>query len=260
MSFGINQLTTIPSTLHKLPVAVFSAMALLTLAISAQADMVVNGSFESTTAGPGQFDYQTTATGWTSAIGNSNAYNFIFAAGTADTSGSNGQYGNVQLWGPGNGSANGLPAASPDGGNYVGADGAFQVGAISQTINGLNAGDSYLVGFWWAGSQQYTFTGDTTEQWQVSLGAETQSTAVAANASHGFTGWMYQTFTFTADGSSDVLSFLAVGTPNGSVPPFVLLDGVSLDSATPEPGTMGLLAAALIGALGLHRWRTRPGR
>lgn len=254
MTFGFNKLTISRRTLRKLPVAACSAMALLTLAISAQADVVVNGGFESTTAGPGQFDYLTSATGWTS-VGNS--YNFIFAAGTGDTTGSNGQFGNISLWGPGNGSANGLPAASPDGGNYVAADGAFQVGAISQTINGLTAGDDYLLGFWWAGSQQYTFTGPTTEQWQVSLGAQTQSTAIVNNASHGFTGWMYQTFNFTADSSSDVLSFLAVGTPDGSVPPFVLLDGVTMDS-TPEPGTLGLLfTGALAGAFGVRRWRAR---
>jgi hypothetical protein len=44
----------------------------------------------------------------------------------------------------------------------------------------------------------------------------------------------YQTMNFTADNTSDLLSFFAVGTPNGE-PPFVLLDGVSLNADTPEP-------------------------
>ena len=231
------------------------AALVLTLGASgaARADygLVTNGGFETTTLGPGQFDYNTHATGWTSA---GNSYNFIFAAGTADTTGSNGQYGNLQLWGPNNGSANGLTASSPDGGNFVAADGAFQVGAITQTINGLTAGDQYTVGFYWAGAQQLGFDGATTEQWQVSLGAQTQSTAVLNNVSHGFTGWQYQTFDFTADNSSDVLSFLAVGTPTG-VPPFVLLDGVSLRSV-PEPSALLLSGLGLAG-IGIAHLRRR---
>jgi hypothetical protein len=101
----------------------------------------------------------------------------------------NGQYGIVGLWGPGNGSANGLPATSPDGGNYVGADGAFQQGAITPTINGLVVGQTYAVSFDWAGAQQLGFNGPNTEQWVVGFGSDTQSTAVYNNSSHGFSGW-----------------------------------------------------------------------
>jgi hypothetical protein len=65
----------------------------------------------------------------------------------------------------------------------------------------------------------------------------------------------YQTFTFTANGASDVLSFLAQGTPGGE-PPFALLDGVTLNSATPEPGTLTLIAgAAPLAAAGFVRKR-----
>jgi Protein of unknown function (DUF642)/PEP-CTERM motif len=241
---------TVPGTLRKSTILGFLALALLTLGISAQAsNLVVNGDFETTTAGPNfQFDNNTTAPPWTSS-----GYNFIFAPGAADTVGATGQFGNLQLWGPGNGSANGLPATSPSGGNYVGADGAFEVGAISQTINGLTAGNSYVVSFWWGGAQQSGFTGATTEQWQVSLGGQTQSTVVLNNASHGFTGWQSQSFTYTATSSSELLSFLAVGTPTG-VPPFVLLDGVTLNaSSVPEPGTITLMLGGLLGGIGALR-------
>lgn len=244
-------------------------LLLLTFSISAQAsNLVTNGSFEITTNGPNyQFESShsskpyTTATGWTSTNNNHNAYNFIFAAGAADGSGATGQYGSLKLWGPGTGSNNGLPATSPDGGNFVAADGAFQNGAIHQTINGLTTGNSYDVSFWWAGAQQSGFTGATTEQWQVSLGGQTQSTVVLNNASHGFTGWQQTTLTFTADNTSDVLSFLAVGTPNG-VPPFVLLDGVTLNanSPVPEPGTLALLGSGLLGGMGLLRSKSRSKR
>ena len=156
--------------------------------------------------------------------------------------GAAGEYNDLQLWGPGNGANNGLPASSPTGGNYIGADGAFGVGAISQTINGLIAGHKYDVSFWWAGAQQYGFNGANTEQWQVSFGNESQSTGVLSNADHGFTGWRQETFTFTATNSSQVLSFLAHGTPEG-VPPFSLLDGVSLEAqgAVPEPASWALM-------------------
>ena len=141
---------------------------------------------------------------------------------SADNGGVSGQYGNLQLWGPGNGSANGL-TVSPTGGNFLASDGAFQVGAISQTIHNLTVGQTYQVGFYWGGAQQEVFNGATKDQWTVSLGGQSQSTALVSLPSHGFTGWMYQTFNFTADASSDVLSFLAYGEPSG-VPPFALLD------------------------------------
>jgi hypothetical protein len=218
------------------------------------ANLVTNGGFETLSSGPGQLGFNTNATGWTTT-----GYNFVFAPGTADTTGGTGQFGNLQLWGPGNGSANGLPATSPAGGNYLAADGAFEVGPLSQTINGLVAGDKYVVSFYWAGAQQSGFTSPTTEQWSVSLGSETQSTAVVNNASEGFTGWMHQSLTFTADGTSDILTFLAVGTPNG-VPPFSLLDGVTLNAvAAPEPASVALLGFGLVGLGGIVR-RSRAKR
>lgn len=254
MDFGTKKFTMLRCALRKATVIGFSTMVLLTWAISAQAgtNLVLNGDFESTTNGNGQMGYNTNATDWTTS-----GYNFIYAPGTADTTGANGENGNVQLWGPGNGSNNGMPASSPTGGNFVAADGAYQVSAIQQMLTGLTPGASYTVGFWWAGAQQYGFTGATTEQWQVSFGSQQQSTAVLNNSSHGFTGWQYQTFTFTANSSSDLLSFLAVGTPAG-VPPFSLLDGVSVElNQIPEPATWTVLISGLMGAAGALRLRNK---
>ena len=126
------------------------------------------------------------------------------------------------------------------------SDGVYQAGPLKQTINGLVIGQNYQVSFDWAGAQQYNFSGNTTEGWTVSLGSQSFDTVMLSNVSHGFTGWKAQTFTFTANAASEVLSFLAKGTPTGA-PPFTLLDNVSL-VAVPEPGTVWEI---LIGALAL---------
>jgi len=231
-----------------------SAVAFATFA-NAAPTVVANGGFEMLTSGPGQLGYNTNATSWTSGDSNNPGYNFVFAAGTGDTTGSQGQYGGLSLWGPNNGSANGLPAASPFGGNYLALDGAFDAHgndhgtAVSQTLSGLMPGQKYAITFAWAGAQQQGFNGDTTEGVQVSFGTQTQTTAgttVAGqlnNVSHGFTGWQKQTFVFTAQTANDVLSFLALGTPAG-LPPFVLLDGIT-GTAVPEAATIGLMGLGL---------------
>ncbi len=227
------------------------AAASLGAAAQAATNLVVNGGFELSTNGPNyEFDRDTQFTGWTS-----NGYNFGFAPGTADGPGSTtSQYGNLQLWGPKNGSNNGLTDASPTGGNFIGADGAYQVAPIQQILTGLVVGQRYVVAFDWAAAQQYGYDGVTTEKWDVSLGGQTISTDVFTNASHGFSGWMHEEFTFTFDGANNVLSFLAVGTPNG-LPPFSLLDGVSA-AAVPEPATWGLMLVGF-GAVGFAARRRR---
>jgi hypothetical protein len=225
----------------------FASVALL-LAIPAQAtNLVTNGSFE-LNGGNGQIDINTSATGWTVPSG---GYTFIFGPGTGDTTGANGQYGNLSLWGPNNGSANGFPATSPDGGYFIGMDSDFQSQPLQQTISGLTVGQDYQVGFWWAAIQQYTFNGETQENWTVSLGSSSQTTSTINLPSHGFSGWQYQTYDFTADSTTDVLSFLAGGSPGGP-PPFSLLDGVNM-SPIPEPATLPLLFTGLMGGLAVLR-------
>lgn len=232
-----------------------AGLALLVIGVSGTAHaQLQNGSFEMNT-GNGQVGFNTSVTGWTVDPG---GYTFLFAPGTADTSGANGQYGNLALWGPGNGVNNGLPATSPDGGYFIGADGAFQDLPIYQTLSGLTVGHTYNVSFYWAASQQEFFTGATQDGWTVSLGSDTQDTGSASIPSQGFSGWQSASFNYVATSTSEVLSFLAHGVPSG-VPPFSLLDGVKLSDTTsvPEPTALVSLFAGVVGFGVFARRRTR---
>jgi hypothetical protein len=195
----------------------------------------------------------TDVTGWTSGTNATPFYNFVFGPGAADTTGALTKYNNqLTLWGSNNGGTVTLPSSSPSGGNYIAADGAFEVGPLSQQLSGLTIGASYDLNFSWAAGQQSGYDGDTTDRFQVSLGAQTFSTPIVNVPSHGFVNWMSQTFRFTADSETPLLSFLSVGTPTG-LPPFALLDGVSLQ-AVPEPSSC-LVGALMFGGLALRRQR-----
>ena len=243
------------SSLLKGSFATLTVVAIAAIAPCAHASTitVVNGSFEETliksSAEFGDRYSSQQVTGWTTS-----GYNFVFLPNTADGAGAAGQYNAVPLWGPKNGSANGL-TGSPDGGNYLAMDGDYGVAPVSQTLHGLTIGAQTTVTFYYAGAQQYNYNGATTEGFKVSLGAQTLATPVLDNASHGFTGWQKASLTFTATDTNEVLSFLAVGTPAGT-PPMSLLDGVSVTDNTspvPEPSSFVLFGSGLLGAAGAIR-------
>ena len=203
---------------------------------------------------------QYTLTDWSST-----GYNFLFINPNAGDDTVQGPSGGLSMWGPNSGSSNGL-RLSPAGGNDIAADGAYDVGPISQVINGLTVGKTYQVTFLWAGAQQSGYFPATTEQWYVDLSGTTgltnanimsggKATSVVNNAAEGFTGWMQAGFYFTATGTQETLYFLANGTPNGQ-PPFSLLSDVSL-TLVPEPkasSSWALLFGVLI-MVGNQAWR-----
>ncbi len=233
-----------PAAAFKLGLA--CAVTLLLAGATAHAtDLVQNGDFSSNT-GLGQLGYNgVSATDWTNPYPQ---YNFLFSS-SAPTGTVNGQYGGLSLINV---------STPPAGADFIGADADFQTGPIQQTINGLKVGDSYDLTFYWAASQQTGFTGPTTQQFNVSLGAQTNSTPVYNLPSQTFSGWMFQSMDFTATSNSEVLSFLAQGNPQ--VPPFTLLTDVSMQDTTPnpsvpEPETLPLLLTGLLVGAGLLKSR-----
>jgi hypothetical protein len=119
-------------------------------------------------------------------------------------------------------------------------------GPLQQTITGLTPGQLYTLTFDFAADQLMDRTGQTTEQLAVSLGSETHLTDILTAPSGGATPWEKETMSFTATSSSELLSFLSIGTPSG-YPPIALLDNVSI--SVPEPATWALMLIG-VGAVG----------
>jgi hypothetical protein len=234
-------------------IAVALGFSLLLLAPSAEASLVFNGSFETVDSShvksfQVQIGSATDLSGWTVSYLSPDATPYLDCVvfpgtGTSDACGNS-----QKLW---------AASDSPVGGNYLAIDGDPNFGiSLSQTITGLDVGQTYQVSFYQAAAQFTLATGDTTELWRVSLGSETHDSPTMNNMSEGFINWSSQSLIFTADNTTDVLTFLAVGTPQ-ALPPTLLLDGVSLDSTVPEPVTATITGIGIVGILAMVRLKRR---
>jgi len=228
------------------------------LSQSAQAsvNLVGDGSFNDSL---GQLGFNTSSPSWVPSGDANHSYDFILNG----TSTSVGVEGGINMYGP-------LPA-SPDGGNFLGIDPVYTPASssgvqnsVSQTISGLTIGATYTLSFYWAAAQQYGFNGTTTEGWDFGLGATantSQTTGTVSLPQHTFGGWNpLVTEQYTATATSEVLTFLAIGGPSSSQPPFDLLDGVSLTKNNTVPdssstaGLLGLGVVAMGVAAGCRRF------
>ena len=233
-----------------------AAALLIATAATAGPNLVTNGGFEQSTYTQSQefgvdFGGQG-VTGWAASL--PGGFSVYWVAANDPTT----QYALNRFNDQGNKLAFSYPGVSPDGGNFLGLDGDFVGDAppvygpynspIVQTLDNLTVGGRYKINFYWAATQLQNRQGPTTNRLDVSFGGSSFSTDTVAVPSQGFVGWMTGSHVFTADAASQVLSFVAHGTPAG-LPPFLLLDGVSV-SAVPEPATWGLLLAGF-GAIGV---------
>ena len=209
---------------------ILATLALAAAALPAAANLVVNGSFDANVTAT-KIGFQGNVTGWT---GGANL-TFLAPPGSADDLS---QY--LAVYGP-------FPTTSPDGGNFILADGdPNYAGAFSQTIAGLTIGQAYTLNFYQAAGQQAGFGGSTTERWSVTFGGDNWLSNLFTLPQGGVGPWQAQSHSFTATATSQVLTFLASGTPGGA-PPISFLDGVTLEAAVPEPATWALM----IGGFGL---------
>jgi hypothetical protein len=284
--------------LEKTVLACFVFLTSAGLEPVARANAIVNGNFTSTTgtfgtAGGGlntlgDYTGGGSLSNWTIAdVSGSTGLAFLYYAGnqgsttTANVGVSqNGRFGAFSLYDPGNvagatPTGGAIPNTSPGGGNFIVADGASGYSiALYQALTGLTAGATYNVSFWYAAGQQSGFTGTTTEGWQVSLENTAQTTQVAANgttiqdtpaqaggglASGAFQAWAQETFSFTASSSSQVLTFLSLGTPSGQPPAVLLSDVVMTVQPTPEPASLGMCGMGLTALIALLAFGKKQG-
>jgi len=236
----------------------------------ARANLIADGSF-SLDAQNTQLSATGVTNGWYNSY-NANSgnlgFNFVYSSAGAAT-GNNATLGGsyagsccVALFGPNgtviqnngvNSTSNNGLTNSPDGGSFVALDGDPNVNAaISTTVNNLTIGQNYTLSFYWAGAEFAASTNSATTDWlTVALGGVSQNTNTINVADKGFSGWQLINMQFTANATTETLSFLANGTPTGE-PPASLLDGVSLvASPVPEPATWSVL---LVGFVGIVAW------
>jgi|GEM_PF-608749 len=264
--FFIKMITPL-TILRKSAIIGVSSIVLSSVSLSAQAlspNLVLNGGFVPTTgvsANSSAYvgNSKVTINGWTLTSG---AFDFVISDGTTygtNINAANYGVGKVALYATVTG---GVTAAvdSPTGsGWYLASDGTYGTlpSIISQTINGLTVGQNYTLSFYQASAQQSGYTGATTDDFVVTFGSSpSQTSAVMNHASQaGVSAWQLETMSFTAQSTSQLLSFMTQGAPNGE-PPFALLTGVSLQSTTPIPWGMDALrvVGSTICFLGFGLW------
>jgi hypothetical protein len=232
-------------------VALAASMALaIGSAAHADTNLLTNGSFNSGPSQNAQFGTGfggETVPGWHGGGG----YQIYFVGGTQNTTSAVSEYNsNLEYFHPS------FDTLSNDGGNFVALDGDTTVpGLISQDVSGLEIGRTYNLTFEWAAGQLANRLGDITEQLKVSFGDQEQYTSILSVPSTEFSGWNTVTMYFTPTATTQTLSFLSLGTPNG-LPPMAALDGISL-TGVPEPATWAMMLIGFGGLGAMVRRRNR---
>ena len=256
-----NPRASLPRTPRRAAIAL-AASALAAIATPAHANptnLVTNGSFENFTAGGASGSCTSTQT-----ITNNNPTDwdttsgYTFVVNASNYSSFCGPAGSLGLYGP--------ITASPDGGNFLADDSVYQVGYVYQAISNLVPGATYALTFYMAAAQQTGYTGATTDYFNIGLGLTAGATDGPGSSgttptfdlpSQTFSGWVSEEVNLFAATTSEVLWFLAGGTPSGE-PPFALLDGLDMEITVPEPPAAALLLVGVLALAGLRRHARTP--
>ena len=267
--------TTLPETCagRRLTAMLGAAAAILCLAATgpARAALIQNGDFSSTTATTtyngatvGTETTNSNLAGWqfTGCTASNCGFSFLATGNFATNGWYDAQDGHESFAGT-------QPGAIPGSGNAFLSDGNYGTQAIYQAVSGLKIGDTYTLAFTQASFEQSGYTGGFTSNWAVGLGNGTfnttnyavQQSATMTVSSGGASSWAQQTMTFVANATTETLFFFATASA-GANPPFLLLDGVSLNDTTtpalaqvPEPASFALVALGLLGTIVVARRR-----
>lgn len=250
------------------------------VAVAASAMVATTGhaqtvpSFGSTT---GEIGFNLPGLAWANEGSNAaNGYNFIYSS-VASATGT----GALDNSSPGDHVVlQGVQTLPVAGSSFLALDGDFNLAsgaagiggvAVGGTVTGLTNLQSYTISYWASDSQQTGYSGDTTDNVNACIGATTASPESGTCSATGVvsdpevvgpndTAWVKYSFTFTANSSSELLTFLDTGTPtNPQEPAFALIDGITITpnnpSPTPEPSSLMLLGTGLAGLSGFVRSR-----
>ncbi|MDR7332804.1 PEP-CTERM sorting domain-containing protein [Roseateles asaccharophilus] len=197
-----------------MPLLALAVCATTTVAAPAPtSNLLVNGSFESTTVANGSWVNVSTTPGW------------------------------IWLDGPGTGFEvrNNVVGQAQDGQNFIELDTTGNT-LIGQYLNDLAAGARFDLNFWYSPREfQAASTNGLQVFWNgVQLGDTLTHLGGSGN------DWSLHRYTVTAQAGRNLLSFASVGTSDslgGN------LDNVSLRASVPEPGSLALCLVALGGML-----------
>ncbi len=142
------------------------------------------------------------------------------------------------------------PAASPDGGTWVGiSSDVGYVERFGQTLSGLTIGQRYTVS-WSAGNFGYAL-GSTSYLGSNAIDVLIDGASIGTGATLALgSAWSSQSLTFAATSASQLISF-KLATSNKA---YLSIDGISVTAAVPEPGTWLMMAMGLC-AVGMARAR-----
>ena len=208
--------------------------------VTANAELIQNGSFENS------------AVNTTTNLAGAGLVAWSDPSGVAEALVFPSWYSSGIIFPPNVGLAGPWPQFSPDGGNFVFSDADFLTAPISQTVGGLTIGHTYNLSFYQGLAQDteanVTVPGPVTAHWHVTFGSDIQDSAgMSADGSIPTIDlWAQENMSFVASGTSELLSFFAVGTGD---PPIAMLDGVHMvdakdngDGTAPEPASIWLTA------------------